>query len=93
MVAVSADAPYYLQLSDEVDLFLAAFAQRLPVLLKGPTGCGKTRFVEYMAWRIFNDPTLVHKPIAHALTTVACHDDLTATDLLGRYLLRADSTT
>ena len=92
MVAASEEVPYYLPLGDEVDVFLAAFAQRLPVLLKGPTGCGKTRFVEYMAWRIFNDDKLVRNAIAQPLTTVSCHEDLTATDLLGRYLLREDST-
>jgi nitric oxide reductase NorQ protein len=73
--------PYYLPVGDEVAGFEAAHALRLPVLLKGPTGCGKTRFVEHMAWR-------TGKP----LVTVACHDDLTASDLVGRWLLDADGT-
>lgn len=92
MVASGDEAPYYLPLSDEVDVFLAAFAQRLPVLLKGPTGCGKTRFVEHMSWRIYGDDRLVRNPVRQPLTTVSCHEDLTATDLLGRYLLRDEST-
>ena len=75
--------PWYLAIGDEVELFRAAFDARLPVLLKGPTGCGKTRFVEYMNWLLGNDRPLV---------TVACHEDLTATDLVGRYLLRGDET-
>ena len=45
--------PWYLPVADEVEVFLAAYAERLPVLLKGPTGCGKTRFVEYVAWRLY----------------------------------------
>ncbi|MBT6444762.1 MAG: AAA domain-containing protein, partial [Acidimicrobiaceae bacterium] len=69
------DEPFYLPLADEASVFEAAVTARLPVLLKGPTGCGKTRFVEHMAWRLGRD-----------LTTVACHEDLTATDLVGRYL-------
>ena len=92
MVASGDEAPYYLPLSDEIDVFLAAFAQRLPVLLKGPTGCGKTRFVEHMSWRIYGDDTLVQDVVKQPLTTVSCHEDLTATDLLGRYLLRDEST-
>ncbi len=73
--------PYYQPIADEVALFEAACARRLPVLLKGPTGCGKTRFVEYMAWRL-------RRPLA----TVACHDDLTTADLVGRYLIVGDET-
>ena len=57
-------------------MFEAAFNQKLPVLLKGPTGCGKTRFMEHMAWRL-----------KKALITVSCHDDLTASDLVGRFLI------
>ena len=76
-----ADEPYYQPIGDEVALFEAAYAQRLPVLLKGPTGCGKTRFVEYMAWRL-----------ARPLVTVACHDDLTTADLVGRYLIVGNET-
>jgi nitric oxide reductase NorQ protein len=82
------EAPWYLPVGDEVATFEAAYAARLPVLLKGPTGCGKTRFVEHMAWRL--------RPGGHtgaaALTTVACHEDLTATDLVGRYLLVGNDT-
>jgi nitric oxide reductase NorQ protein len=73
--------PYYLPSSNEVEIFCQAFYNRLPVLLKGPTGCGKTRFVEYMAWRL-NRP----------LITVACHDDLTSGDLVGRYLIQGSDT-
>jgi nitric oxide reductase NorQ protein len=73
--------PYYAPQGDEMAEFEAAHALRLPVLLKGPTGCGKTRFVEHMAWRL-------GKP----LITVACHDDLSASDLVGRWLLNAQGT-
>jgi nitric oxide reductase NorQ protein len=68
--------PYYEAVGGEIDVFEAAYASRLPVLLKGPTGCGKTRFMEYMAWRL-----------KRPLITVSCHDDLTAADLVGRYLI------
>ena len=78
--------PYYLPLGDEVAAFEAAFASRLPVLLKGPTGCGKTRFVEHMAWRLYGGD------LDASLVTVACHEDLTGTDLVGRYLLKGDET-
>ena len=75
---------------DEVELFCAAYEQRIPVLLKGPTGCGKTRFVEHMAWRLFgNRPDAPAEP----LVTVSCHDDLTSADLVGRYLLSGEGTT
>jgi len=73
--------PYYRPLHGEVELFEAAWRNRVPVLLKGPTGCGKTRFVEHMAWRL-------RRP----LVTVSCHDDLTASDLAGRYLVTAGET-
>ena len=73
--------PYYLRAKDEVGLFEAAHDAKLPVMLKGPTGCGKTRFVEYMAY-------LLKRP----LITVACHEDLFASDLIGRYLLIKDET-
>lgn len=73
--------PYYLAVGEEVGLFEAAYRGKLPVMLKGPTGCGKTRFIEYMAWRL-NRP----------LITVACHEDLSATDLVGRFLLEGDET-
>jgi nitric oxide reductase NorQ protein len=96
--------PYYVPTGDEVELFEAAFESRVPVLLKGPTGCGKTRFVEYMAWRLGRPITIVRDPSgakgkqnegvteALPLVTVACHEDLTASDLVGRYLLEGDST-
>jgi nitric oxide reductase NorQ protein len=87
----SASPPWYLPVADEVDIFTAAFAERLPVLLKGPTGCGKTRFVESMAWRLFRETAGRHSP-PNPLITVACHEDLTATDLVGRYLLINDQT-
>jgi nitric oxide reductase NorQ protein len=73
--------PYYLPLGKEIELFVSAYENRIPVLLKGPTGCGKTRFMQYMAWKL-------DRP----LITVACHDDLTASDLVGRYLIRGGET-
>lgn len=73
--------PYYKPAADEIALYDAAYRLRLPLILKGPTGCGKTRFVEYMAWKL-------EKP----LITVACNEDMTASDLVGRYLLDADGT-
>ena len=84
--------PWYLPLADEVQIFEAAYQARLPVLLKGPTGCGKTRFVEYMAWRLYRQPDSVRRSLELPLLTVACHEDLTATDLIGRYLLTGDET-
>jgi nitric oxide reductase NorQ protein len=75
------EEPYYRPVGDEVSLFEAAYAERIPMMLKGPTGCGKTRFIEHMAWRL-------GKP----LITVACHEDMTAADLVGRYLLDANGT-
>jgi nitric oxide reductase NorQ protein len=85
------EEPYYLPIADEVELFLAAYEQKVPVLLKGPTGVGKTRFVEYMSWRLhqhIGEPSEEGVP----LITVACHEDLTASDLVGRYLLEGDDT-
>jgi nitric oxide reductase NorQ protein len=82
--------PFYLPAGDEIDLFLAAYAQRIPVLLKGPTGCGKTRFVEHMVWRIAAGREL---EVDEPLVTVTCHDDMTAADLVGRYLLDTNGTT
>lgn len=76
------ETPYYSPVGAEIDRFAAAHALRLPVMLKGPTGSGKTRFVEHMAWRL-------GKP----LVTVACHEDMVAADLVGRYLLDAQGTT
>jgi nitric oxide reductase NorQ protein len=73
--------PFYLPTGREVELFDAAYRHRLPVMLKGPTGCGKTRFIRYMAWRL-------RRP----LVTVACHDDLSANDLTGRFLVRGGET-
>lgn len=86
--------PFYLPVGDEVDLFIAAYQQRIPVLLKGPTGSGKTRFVEYMAWRLGKDASSRKNNIDGQipLVTVACHEDLTASDLVGRYLLEGDGT-
>ncbi|MCP5178613.1 MAG: CbbQ/NirQ/NorQ/GpvN family protein [Pseudomonadales bacterium] len=81
--------PYYLPVADECEVFEAAYNARLPVLLKGPTGCGKTRFVEHMAWRLARDGKLKADP---SLLTISCHEDLTATDLVGRYLLKGDDT-
>jgi nitric oxide reductase NorQ protein len=80
--------PWYLPLGNEVELFESAWRQKIPVLLKGPTGCGKTRFVEYMSWRLHDRTEEVGVP----LITVACHEDLTASDLVGRYLLEGDTT-
>jgi nitric oxide reductase NorQ protein len=79
--------PWYRPCGDEVAAFEAAYRARLPVLLRGPTGCGKTRFVEHMAARL--SP---HSDADARLVTVACHDDLSAGDLVGRYLLSHDST-
>ena len=76
-----ATEPYYLPAGDEVVIFERTHARGLAVMLKGPTGCGKTRFVEHMAWRL-----------GRPLVTVACHDDLTAADLVGRFLVRDDAT-
>lgn len=83
------DTPYYLPIGDEAEIFEAAYACRLPVLLKGPTGCGKTRFVEWMASRLGNAST---DDIDGNLITVACHEDLTGSDLVGRYLIKGDET-
>jgi nitric oxide reductase NorQ protein len=78
---VIAREPYYLAVGKEVELFEAAYKAKLPIMLKGPTGCGKTRFIEYMAWRL-----------GRPLVTVACHEDLSSTDLVGRFLLEGDET-
>jgi nitric oxide reductase NorQ protein len=75
------EEPYYEAQGNEIALYQAAYASRLPVMVKGPTGCGKSRFIEHMAWRL-------GKP----LITVACNEDMTASDLVGRYLLDADGT-
>ena len=73
--------PFYAPQGNEIAWYEAAYAKRLPVMVKGPTGCGKSRFIEYMAWKL-------QKP----LVTVACNEDMTASDLVGRYLLDADGT-
>ena len=73
--------PYYEETDSEVSLYEAAYGVRMPMILKGPTGCGKSRFVEYMAWKL-------KKP----LITVACNEDMTASDLVGRFLLDKDGT-
>ena len=78
---VIATQPYYRPVAHEVELFEAAYGARMPVMLKGPTGCGKSRFVEYMAWKL-------GKP----LITVACNEDMTASDLVGRFLLDINGT-
>ncbi len=75
------EEPYYRPVGSEVQLYEAAYGARMPVMLKGPTGCGKSRFVEYMAWKL-------RRP----LITVACNEDMTASDLVGRFLLDAQGT-
>jgi nitric oxide reductase NorQ protein len=75
------DVPFYQAVGNECQLFEQAYHQRLPLLLKGPTGCGKTRFVSHMAAKL-----------GRPLFTVSCHDDLTAADLTGRYLLQGGET-
>ena len=82
--------PFYRPLADEIEVFQAAYDQRLPVLLKGPTGCGKTRFIEYMAHKIYRSGVV--GDISQPLQTVACHEDLSATDLVGRFLLKGEET-
>jgi nitric oxide reductase NorQ protein len=93
--------PYYLPIRDEVEVFTAAYEQKIPVLLKGPTGCGKTRFIEYMAWRLGRPVATVRRradnaetEVAHGkpLVTIAAHEDLTASDLVGRFLLEGEET-
>ena len=73
--------PFYLNIGNETDIFETAYQSKLPLMLKGPTGCGKTRFVEAMAYRL-----------GRPLVTVACHEDLSATDLVGRFLLEGEET-
>lgn len=75
------EEPYYQPVGNELAVFMAAWQRRLPVMLKGPTGCGKTRFLEHMAWRL-----------KRPLVTVACHEDLTSSDLVGRFLIEGDET-
>jgi nitric oxide reductase NorQ protein len=73
--------PFYISVGDEIEVFEKAYKLKLPVMLKGPTGCGKTRFLEHMAWKL-----------SLPLVTIACHEDLTASDLVGRFLLKGDET-
>ncbi|MEE9542257.1 MAG: CbbQ/NirQ/NorQ/GpvN family protein [Thermodesulfobacteriota bacterium] len=75
------EEPFYLPTGKEIEVFTAAHKARMAVLLKGPTGCGKTRFVAYMAWRL-----------GIPMHTVSCHDDLTSSDLVGRYLIEGGET-
>jgi nitric oxide reductase NorQ protein len=77
----TSDAPYYVATGKEIDIFAMCHARGLPVMLKGPTGSGKSRFVEHMAWKL-----------GRPLVTIACHDDLSASDLTGRYLIRGGET-
>ncbi len=76
-----AEEPYYATQGNEIEIFEAAYKNGIPVLLKGPTGCGKSRFMEHMAWRL-----------KRPLITVSCHDDLTSSDLVGRYLIVGGET-
>jgi len=76
-----AKEPYYIPHANEVEVFTAAYKNKLPVMLKGPTGCGKTRFLQYMAYKL-----------KRPLITVSCHDDLTSSDLIGRYLIKGGET-
>jgi len=73
--------PYYHTIGKEVERYEAAYSVRMPIMIKGPTGCGKSRFIEYMAWKL-------QRP----LITVACNEDMTASDLVGRFLLDASGT-
>ena len=95
------EKPFYLPIADEVEVFERAFAEQIPLLLKGPTGCGKTRFVEYMAWslgqklvRVAKGPGELNADVKDyrsgvgSLYTVACHEDLTVRDLTGRYIMK-----
>jgi nitric oxide reductase NorQ protein len=75
------EEPYYYKVGKEVERYEAAYSVRMPVMLKGPTGCGKSRFVEYMAWKL-----------KRPLITVACNEDMTASDLVGRFLLDSSGT-
>ena len=76
------EEPFYQATGNEVALYERAYVHRMPLILKGPTGCGKTRFIEHMAWKL-----------GLPLITLACNEDMTASDLIGRYLLDAQGTT
>ncbi len=78
---IISEEPYYEAIGNEIVLFESAYQNKIPILLKGPTGCGKSRFMEHMAWRL-----------KRPLITVSCHDDLTASDLVGRYLITGGET-
>ncbi len=99
------EEPFYVPVGDEIELFEAAYREKIPVLFKGPTGVGKTRFVEYMSYRLGTSLTKVsQRPEQDGasdasrnganvpLVTIACHEDLTASDLVGRFLLEGEST-
>ena len=87
------EKPYYLPIKDEVEIFTAAFQAKIPVLLKGPTGTGKTRFVEYMAYVLGHEKgSTANADQSIPIITVACHEDLTTTDLVGKFLLKGDET-
>lgn len=96
------EEPYYVPVGDEIELFEAAYKSKIPVLFKGPTGCGKTRFVEYMSYQLGQPLTKVSqggdagdgssRENNLPLVTIACHEDLTASDLVGRYLLQGEET-
>ena len=75
------EEPYYQPVGNEITQYIAAHADRMPIVLKGPTGCGKTRFIEHMAWKL-----------KVPMITVSCHEDMTASDLVGRFLLDAEGT-
>ena len=75
------EEPFYLPVGDEIEIAVATYERKLPLLLKGPTGCGKTRFMQYLAWKL-----------SRPLITVSCHDDLSTSDLVGRYLVKGDET-
>lgn len=75
------EEPYYVPVGNEIEVFTAAYENNLPINLKGPTGCGKTRFMEYMAYQL-----------KRPLITISCHEDLTASDLIGRFLIKGEST-
>ena len=75
------EEPYYRVVGNEEELFKSAYEKKIPVILKGPTGCGKTRFLQYMAYKL-----------SRPLITIACHEDLTSSDLVGRYIFKGNDT-
>lgn len=90
------EKPFYLPVRDEIEIFERAWLEKIPVLLKGPTGCGKTRFVEYMAYYLRQKYAASAKPGGAGtglLFTVSCHEDLTARDLVGRHILKGNEVT